>query len=105
MGTLEPEVERKLAMTWPSAPDRANVRVTLLTYGSVTSEREVERVRLAILKLSDGALDELRAMTAVAKTDYRDVLMWAEYPETSKATWTVRSDLSETERRERAAMR
>ena len=62
-------------------------------------------MHVAILKLSNGSLDELRAMTTAAKTDFRDVLLWAEYPEEARARWSVRSDLSETERRELAAIR
>ncbi len=39
---------------------------------------EQARVRLAVLKLSEGHLDELKRMVEAARLDYRDVLMWAE---------------------------
>ena len=105
VSAVELDVERKLDVTWPSAADRMIARDVVMTYGSASREREGERVRLAAIKLSNGSLDELRAMIAAAKSDYRDVLMWAEYPEESKVTWSVRSGLSETERRELAAIR
>jgi hypothetical protein len=43
--------------------------------------RESERVHLAALKLAQGDLERLRHNVQVARTDYRDVLYWAEYPE------------------------
>ncbi|PYJ75353.1 MAG: hypothetical protein DME72_00020 [Verrucomicrobia bacterium] len=53
-------------------------------YGADPHERERERVRLAILKLSAGSEEKMREYVAVAKRDYRDVLFWAEYPEESR---------------------
>lgn len=52
--------------------------------GYGVKERERERVQLAILKLSAGTGEKLREFLAVAKRDYRDVLVWAEYPEKSR---------------------
>ena len=95
---LEPEVERKVATIWSSEEERAIARTELRRYGVESYEPEVERVRLAILKLSEGALGELRRMTEAAKTDYRDVLMWAEYPEESKALWAVNPNLTDEQR-------
>lgn len=60
------------------------------SYGSQTYERERERVQIAILKLSEGDLEKLQRTVAAAKTDYRDVLAWAEYPEEMrKDTWKM----------------
>lgn len=78
---LEPEVERKLAAMWFSEEERVSARAALSRYGVESYEREIARVRLAIIKLSKGTLGELLLMTEAAKLDYRDVLMWAEYPE------------------------
>ncbi len=50
-------------------------------YGEEPYERGRERVQIAILKLSDGDLDQLLVNVEVAKRDYRDVLAYAEYPE------------------------
>jgi hypothetical protein len=41
------------------------------------NELELERVRCAALKLSDGYLAKLREAVEVAKTDWRDVLVAA----------------------------
>jgi hypothetical protein len=101
---LELSVERKLATVWPLVADQVAARLLLLTYGSANGEQEVERVRMAVIKLSGGALDELTTMTTAAKSDYRDVLMWAEYPEESRATWASRSDLTNSERQELAGI-
>jgi hypothetical protein len=98
---LEPQVERKLAATWPSQDARA----TVARYGTEPYEYEIERVRLAILKLSEGKLTELQRMTDAAKGDYRDVLMWAEYPEEGKALWSLSPDLTDEQRAELEAAR
>jgi hypothetical protein len=102
---LEPDVERKLAYVWPLVADQIAARALLLTYGSANGERELERVRLAIIKLSGGVLAELATMTTAAKSDYRNVLMWAEYPEECRATWASRFDLTDSERQQLAAIR
>jgi hypothetical protein len=51
----------------------------LITYGHEAHEREPDRVRRAILTLSQGDLGRLRHFAERASSDYRDVLMWAEY--------------------------
>ena len=56
-----------------------DVRALLATYGIAEWEREAPRVRAAILKLADGKIDALRRELEVAKRDYRDVLLGAEY--------------------------
>jgi hypothetical protein len=53
-------------------------------YGKAEWHRERERVRLAVLKLSGAKLNALRQNMEIAKSDYRDVLAIAEYPEYSK---------------------
>ena len=52
----------------------------LLTYGSSPQDREVDRVRRDIVILAKGDLDQLRHYAERAAQDYRDILMWAEYP-------------------------
>lgn len=42
--------------------------------------------------------DRVAELVGAAKRDYRDVLMWAEYPGESQALWALRSDLSKEER-------
>lgn len=102
---LEPEVERKLADAWPTEEDRAAARAELSRYGVESYEQGSERVRLAIIKLSEGTLGELRRMTDAAKRDYRDVLMWAESPEEAKAHWAVSPNLTDEQHRELKAIR
>jgi len=53
----------------------------LAGYGQRDHHREIERVRVAVLKLSKGALERLRYFVDAADKDYRDVLWWAEEPE------------------------
>jgi hypothetical protein len=52
----------------------------LRTYGVTSYHAEVDRVRRAILTLAKGDLALLRRETELACTDYRDVLVAAEYP-------------------------
>lgn len=85
-------------LLWSDAVERRRVGEALATYGVQHYEREVDRVRLAILKLSDGNSEQALAMVAAAKRDYRDVLMWAEYPEQSLAPPAPNRSLTQAER-------
>lgn len=72
-------------------------------YGRREGDREVNRVQLAILKLSSGKTELLRHYVAVALTDYRDVLAWAEYPEQMEAGFGLSpQEEAEIRRRDRA---
>jgi hypothetical protein len=62
----------------------ADVLHLLEAYGTESYERESERVRIAIVALSDGDETKLRQFVAAAKRDYRDVLFWAEHPDESR---------------------
>ena len=74
-------VLRKLYACFTDA-DLAGAALDLLdSYGVEAYQREPERVQLAILKLSDGDIEQLRRYVEIAQQDYRDVLAWAEYPE------------------------
>ncbi len=53
-------------------------------FGKQSWNKPSPRVRLAILKLADGDLDQLLDATQTAIEDYRDVLAWAEYPRYSR---------------------
>jgi hypothetical protein len=67
-------------------------------YGKEFYSRERERVQIAILKLSGGDLESLRAHVEIAKSDFRDVLAYAEFPEEmSKYNWKM-SDKEEVKR-------
>ena len=70
--------------------ERAAAFALLEGYGAAPHEREVIRVRVAVLKLSDGQLPELERLIGRARQDYRDVLAWAEYPaELVRPTWSL----------------
>lgn len=55
------------------------VLADLRTYGTESWEKEVPRVRIALLRLANGNIDVLRQQLDYAKRDYRDVLLGAEY--------------------------
>jgi hypothetical protein len=63
-----------------SAEHFVEVMAMLDEYGKESYQREVERVQLDILKLASGKMDALRKRIEDAKTNYRDVIAWAEYP-------------------------
>jgi hypothetical protein len=42
-----------------------------------TDERDIERIRTAALKMSEGDLEKLRKAVAVARSDWRDLLVAA----------------------------
>ena len=70
-------LERKLQRLFPSDEDRVRVRAIL---AELIAGVEGERVALAVLKLAGSDLGELRRCVDAARTDYRDILAWAEYP-------------------------
>ena len=64
-------------------------------YGTESHEREVERVRLALLEVSDGRLSRLPYFVKCAKIDYRDVLTGARLgpmSEEEEARWQAAAD-------------
>jgi predicted Fe-Mo cluster-binding NifX family protein len=63
------------------AADERVATTMLAEYGIERYHNEPARVRLAVLKLADGDLKQLRAHLDVALADFRDVLAAAEYPE------------------------
>lgn len=82
------DVERVVRRDFP--PDQFDsVMSVLAEYGRETWHRELDRVRLAVLKLAGGSLDGLRREIETAKSDYRDVLAYAEYPAYMKKTFRI----------------
>lgn len=75
----------KFRLLFGEGPEADALLQELDRYGGREDDREVNRVQLAILKLSSGEAELLRHYVAVALTDYRDVLAWAEYPEQMEA--------------------
>lgn len=58
-----------------SQAERASIVELLTRYAGP----EPARVTWDILELSQGSLEKVRQYVEAAKTDYRDVLYWAEY--------------------------
>jgi len=77
---LSAEVERALTRGFPAEQQTA-ARSMLALYGGAAREHEVERVRRALLALSQGKLAYLGHYLAVAQRDYREVLYWADHPD------------------------
>lgn len=77
MERLSPEVIA-VVQTQFSPAEQPLALELLQRYGDAPHEREHDRVCLALLELSEGDVGKLREALAVAKTDYRDVLVWAE---------------------------
>jgi hypothetical protein len=71
------DVERIVYRDHPANADE--VLALLRTYGTESWQREVPRVRLAILRCAAGDMDQLRLHLDYARRDYRDVLLGAEY--------------------------
>jgi hypothetical protein len=69
----------KIEHVFPES-ERAAVLQVLDRYGLGPNEPERERVQLAILKVCGGDQEQLRLALDNAKSDFRDVLAWAEYP-------------------------
>jgi len=64
-------------------------------YGTESHEREVNRVKLAILEASDGKMARLPYFVKCAKIDYRDVLTGARLgamTEEEEARWQASAD-------------
>lgn len=66
-------------------PDREEVREILSRYSGRSAQGEA-RVRLGVLKLASGDLGTLHQILEMARADYRDVLLYAEYPRYAEAT-------------------
>jgi hypothetical protein len=106
---LSPDVVRRVDLLWSDVVERRRICEALATYGVESYEQEADRVQLAILKLSEGTEEKALAMVAAAKQDYRDVLMWAEYPEQGRTppppqrilTKAERNHLEQVRRRDR----
>lgn len=92
------DVAAAVDATWDGEEERAAARAALARYGSRAHERETARVRLALVKLCAGSLERLATFVEAARRDYRDVLMWAEYPEEGASLWTAAPAPSDAQR-------
>jgi hypothetical protein len=83
------DVERVVRREFPDE-QFAEVMALLNEYGTQKWQRGVPRVQLATLKLAQGSVEKLRTLVESTKRDYRDVLVWAEYPAYHKIGFRVR---------------
>jgi len=91
------DVERVVRRDFP--PEHvSSVLATLSEYGGENFHREADRVRMAVLKLANRDLEQLRYWIEQAKCDYRDVLSPAEYPLYTKK-WGRMDRLTEEEQK------
>ena len=78
------DLERKLLEMFPRERLRDAARSSLSRYGRESWHREVDRVRVAILKLAGPDLTAIDKQVDAANVDYRDILAAAEYPAYSR---------------------
>jgi hypothetical protein len=90
------DVERIVRRDYPPS-QQDNALAMLREYGDEGSQRGAARVQLAVLKLANKNLKQLRYWIEQAKLDYRDVLCPAEYPKYGR--WGGVDTASEEERR------
>jgi len=61
-----------------------SVKELFLSYVEGSEQKEHERVLLDILQLANGDVKQVQELVERAKRDYRDIILWAEYPSQSK---------------------
>jgi len=79
-------VLKKLRDCFRHPTDAKAALASLEHYGNRKSHVHANLVHLAILKLSDGKLWQLRDYVKIARKDFRDVLVLAETPEEARLT-------------------
>jgi hypothetical protein len=77
MPTKRDDVIAAIEIAFPGR-DLPGLLAVVDRYGSEPHEPEAERVRLAIVELSQGDEQRLQSLVQAAKVDYRDVLAWKE---------------------------
>jgi hypothetical protein len=79
---LSPFVEERLLLLFPPS-ERSEARILLMEQCATNipnwKSANLNRLRCAVLKLSDGNLDKLRQAIDTAKIDFRDVLTAADF--------------------------
>jgi hypothetical protein len=79
---LSPLVEERLRLLFPPS-ERDNARGLLVEQCATNipnwKSANLNRLRCAVLKISDGDLDRLRQAIETAKIDFRDVLTAADF--------------------------
>jgi hypothetical protein len=88
---VSPETDRRIALLFP-LEEQDLVRMVLaeecgnnLPFLEKLDDIQLERFRFAVLRLSDGKLDKLARAVALAREDWRDLLVAAGFAENLKA--------------------
>jgi hypothetical protein len=87
--TLLKKVIEKL---FPEENEREEVAAVLARYGGASWQPEGARVRLAILKLAGGNIEQIRYYTVQACRNYREILASAEYPNQMANPYIMKND-------------
>jgi hypothetical protein len=89
---ISPKTQKRIDLLFKEKIDREEVaRLLIEECGNNLpllqnlDEHGLERFRFAVLKLSDGELPRLKSALTLAKTDWRDLLVAAEFAEDIKA--------------------
>jgi len=82
------DVLRVARRDFPSTPED-EIRAILEEYGKESFHREIDRVRLAAMKLASGDVRRLKLQIDGATQDYRDILAAAEYPRYDKMMFRI----------------
>jgi hypothetical protein len=94
---LSAEAESRIQAMFSGEVARESARSMLLEYQTEAWHGEVERVRIGILRICQGNLERMRRLVDVAKRDYRDLLMLAEYmPADSGKPLSLRNERRKT---------
>ena len=86
---------RVLARLFPEPTLRREVLDILEVYGREDFHQEVERVRLGVLRISGTDLGKIQQNTNLACSDFRDLLVAAEYPLTFNQDRLRKDDAAE----------
>jgi hypothetical protein len=78
-------VLKKLTDCFPDSASATQALSVLDSYTGDSAEGQA-RIQLAILKQCEGQLARVRQLLNLANTDYRDLLVGAEYPEEFQAS-------------------
>lgn len=89
-------IKQKISQLWPEHESHEILKI-LDQYGAESYHKEIKRVHLAIIKLSEGDLGRLKHFVDVARSDYRDVLAFAEYPGEMKLGFLGKKELTPEE--------
>ncbi len=93
----EEDVERIILRDF-SAAQCTEIKSILSSYGIESWEQGSSRVHLAILKLANGKMEEVKRWTQCAKEDFRDAIAYAESPNYMRKTTRKKISAEEGEK-------